>query len=359
MAKKYMAISNWDAFPHLKGLYADKGNLHRTFCRCGYVHTEHVNECLNCGNTDFVQYYYDRTYEYTILDKSSGSFRRREINYSIAYNNQESTEIVAHQRDETCYLSNLKFDVDDVEKALPELFLEPKYALAKQFFEYMYAELGCTRTHNYDYYYNVNWRTVVQLCEKYAKETNHIDIDTIFHLLDLIGTTNFLSKMDYINRSARGFFEIIAQFERRSQLILTLADNLQVCYAIIDQPNKYDNIDEELGNLIAAYYKEGYISDVKNLLDIIANTNMSHTKRFMFEKLFKEKYADLGYAGSELSDMLSWAARGHAFENAKDYYMQRNKERFCKGFESAQYDKALSDVYNHPADAIINLAKLK
>lgn len=359
MAKKYMAISNWDAFPHLKGLYADKGNLHRTFCRCGYVHTEHVNECLNCGNTDFVQYYYDRTYEYTILHKSSGSFRRREINYSIAYNNQESTEIVAHQRDETCYLSNLKFDVDDVEKALPELFLEPKYALAKQFFEYMYAELGCTRTHNYDYYYNANWRTVVQLCEKYAKETNHIDIDTIFHLLDLIGTTNFLSKMDYINRSARGFFEIIAQFERRSQLILTLADNLQVCYAIIDQPNKYDNIDEELGNLIAAYYKEGYISDVKNLLDIIANTNMSHTKRFMFEKLFKEKYADLGNAGSELSDMLSWAARGHAFENAKDYYMQRNKERFCKGFASAQYDKALSDVYNHPADAIINLAKLK
>ena len=354
-----MAISNWDAFPNLKGLHVDKGNLHRTFCRCGYVHTEHVNECLNCGNADFVRYYYDRNFEYTILDKSSGSFRRREINYTIKYNDQETTEIVANHRDETCYLRNMNFSVEEAVTAMPDLFLVPKYALAKQFFEYMYSELGFTRNREYDYYYNANWRTVVQLCEKYARETNNIDIATIFHLIDLIGKTNFLSKIEYINRSTRGFFEIIAQFERRSQLILTLADNLQVCYAIIDQPNRYDDIDEDLGNLIAAYYKEGYISDVKNLLDIIANTHMSRTKKFMFERLFKEKYADLGYAGSELTHMLEWVSMGHAFENAKDYYMQRNKERFCKGFESAKYDKALSDVYNHPADAIINLSNLK
>ena len=171
-----MAIGNWDAFPNLKGLHVDKGNLHRTFCRCGYVHTEHVNECLNCGNTDFVRYYYDRNFEYTILDKSSGSFRRREINYTIKYNDQETTEIVANHRDETCYLRNMNFSVEEAVAAMPDLFLVPQYALAKQFFEYMYSELGFTRNREYDYYYNANWRTVVQLCEKYARETKNIDI---------------------------------------------------------------------------------------------------------------------------------------------------------------------------------------
>jgi hypothetical protein len=253
----------------------------------------------------------------------------------------------------------MNFSVEEAVAAMPDLFLVPQYALAKQFFEYMYSELGFTRNREYDYYYNANWRTVVQLCEKYARETKNVDITTIFHLIDLIGKTNFLSKIEYINRSNRGFFEIIAQLERRSQLILTLVDNLQVCNAVIDQPNRYDNIDEDLGNLIAAYYKEGYISDVKCLLDILVNSNMTRTKKFMFEKLFKEKYADLGYSGSELTHMLEWASMGHSFENAKDYYMQRNKERFCKGFDSAKYDQALTDVYNHPADAIINLSKLK
>ena len=359
MAKKYMAISNWNAFPNLKGLHVDKGNLHRTFCHCGYTHTEHVNKCLNCGNETFIRYYYDRNFEYTLLDKSSGSFRRREVNYTIEYNEQESTKIITHHRDETCYLRTINFDIDEVFAAIPEFLTVRKYALAKQFFEYMYTDLGYTRSREYDYYYNANWRTVVQFFEKCAQETKIFDLDFVLHFIDLVGKTNFLAKMEYMNRSSRRVVDTIAQFERRSQLVLSLADNQQVCYSIIDMPNRYDNIDEDLGNLIAAYYREGYITEVRPLLDIISNTNFTRTKKFMFEKLFKEKYADLGYQGRELTRMLEWAGMGNSFDNPKDYYMQLNKERFCKGFNSAKYDEALADVYNHPADAIINLSKLK
>lgn len=359
MAKKYMAISNWDEFPNLKGLYVDRGNMHRTFCRCGYVHTEHVSECLNCGNKSFATYYNDRFYEYTIIQASSGMFNRKQIYYTIDYNDQESTKIVTHERSESLYLRAANIDFEEEVAAMPELFKVKPYALAKEIFEYLTEHHNLRKNSNYDYYYNANWRTIVMFCEKYARESKNADLESVLYLMTLVGSDNFISKLEKISRSQKSVVAIISNFEQRNSLVMTFAKDMRVFSVLVDTPTAYDDIDTEIGNLIAAYYSEGYVSDIKSLVDLVASINFNHMKRFMFERFFKEKYSDLGYSCVELQHMLEWIAEGNHFENAKDYYMQRNKEIFCKAYSSAKYDAALLDVYNHPAEAIINLANLK
>ena len=359
MAKKYMAISNWDEFPNLKGLYIDRGNMHRTFCRCGYVHTEHVSECRNCGNKSFATYYNDRFYEYTIIQASSGMFNRKQIYYTIDYNNQESTKIVTHERSEGLYLRAANIDFEEEVAAMPELFKVKPYALAKETFEYLCENHGLKKNSSYDYYYNSNWRTIVMFCEKFARESKNADLESILYLMSLIGSDNFLAKLEKISNSHKSVIAIINNFEQRNGLVMSLAKDLRIFSILIDNPTVYDSIDPEIGNLIAAYYSEGYISDIKSLVDLVNDIHFTPLKRFMFERFFKEKYSDLGYACTEIKNMMEWIAMGHHFDNAKDYYMQRNKEIFCKAYSTDKYDAALLDVYNHPAEAIINLANLK
>jgi hypothetical protein len=298
----------------------------------------------------------DNVEKYEIVNRRPIIIKRTSTRFTIAKTNQEITHIIKHENMETRDVESCTFDIQEVLKNLPELLTYDNIAFTKQIVDLLDEKYAINASRWYSF--NSNFRTVYLFVNKWIKDGNDVDINQFCDFVDLIGENDLLNKMSHITKSGLSINKIAFNIKGLKPFVAILCCNLHVFYDIVNDPLMYSKIDSKIGNLIASYYVEGYIHDPKKLLEILSSVRFTESKRNMFVKFLKEKYADLGCSFSEVSKLLDWMNTG-TFDNAKDYYMKRNYERFTEAFNPKKYDQAIADVYNNPANAIINISKLK
>jgi hypothetical protein len=356
MAKNYTKILNWDAFPDLDGLKVNHGRLFRQFCKCGHVSFININTCPECGNTKFRGNNTVTNY-YVLTNATAGIVCKRFLHYSIEYNEQEATKIIKYDRGEEILLNRASHHLDDVFKALPELLQYPVYKFAYDIVGFMETNFCDVRI---GYSGQQTWRTGITLAEKLLKENPKATLNDVAMLTSFFNKkTSVAVKLYSMVTNSRKLSTIYDDLINLPLFVQLMLDDLQVFYQVMRDPNSFNNVDEEIGNFVAAYYRGGYISDSSALLTILNDASVNETTRPLIISFIKEKFADSGYRWSALAKFIEWLNCGNMCENVKDYYMQINGERFIAAFGRTAYFNAIEDIYNHPAQAIINLANLR
>jgi hypothetical protein len=353
--KNYMVINNWTSMPHIKGLKFSYGNMHRTFCRCGYTHTDIVSECLNCGNKNFIQSG-ESSYEYSVLDRKRFLIEKRRITHSIQQNHDFFTNISQTVQREQFYLTNTGYELDAVLDALPELKDTDEVKLTTQLIEYLIDKQYLSNSRGWTY--NSSRLTVFRFCYDRYRENPNITIEDLIDLIQYFHGGDVVTKMSY----TFGFNEPMVMLKQLGNISLPLqimCKDLAVFRLLFKEPTTYKKMDVEVSECIAAYYAEGYVDGVYGLLNVVGDYKFNSTTRTMFIKFFKENFANPGYNWSNIQNMLNWVEKGNSFENTKDYFLQRNVEKLTRGYNKKNVDLMLVNVYKHPTDALIELINSK
>lgn len=353
--KKYQRITNWDKY-NIPGLKVSRNNMYRLFCGKCYTTTYvHANTCPCCGNTEFKSNS-NQEHEYRILDIKSGLIAHDFVSYSIDYNDSEQTQIKRHVRTETLPLNRFDRSLDEVYDALPELMNDHRYKLA---YDIMMSFEGTSPSELARWGRNYAWRNTVAFAEKLCKEKPNADLEDVKDIMSVIGQsakTDRLGLMASKNVSILGLYQ---DFLKLEPFMLNLANDYNVFCRLVDNPRRYNHIDAPLRDFISGYYGAGHLSNVVTLLDYLESVTIDSNCSYWIQKFLKEKYADSGYAYSEVKNFVSWLQRGNRCVNIKDYYMQLNADIFLAAYSKSDYEKAMEDFYNHPAEALIKLSQLK
>ena len=352
VVKKYTIFTNWDEFPELKGLKINDGNLHRTACSCGYTYTGVISKCPNCGNETFRGT--GRThYEYEIVDLNKFALKRIRVHYSYAKTDLPATKIVKPMQAEVFYLYNTSHPFTDVLEALPALHTTPEIQMATILRNHLVAKRLVADGDSW--YVNSHWSTIFRFCHKLMSQKPDITSEQLISSIQFLYRGDVISKMNTLLSYNCNLYAKLNSLARISPAVSIMARDLSVFRELIVDHNRYSKIDPAIAELIAAYYADGYIRDVKYLMDIIEHRTFNDDSRRMFIKFFKDIYPDPGVRWSKISTMLSDIDAGMMFENTKSYYLQKNYKKFAHAYGIKKVNAAFEDIYQHPADCLIAL----
>lgn len=355
MAKKYVRILNWNEFPDVQGYhYTDM--CKRTLCRCGFTSDKEIlKECPICGNKEFIgAYNFTETYR---LDR--GYIFRDRIYVRVDKNNQEETVFKKVVQSDNQNITNCSYELDKIADKL-NLRDHKVYGLGMQMFDYLVEHKYFVHS-EYTYSKISLFRSLMTFCrDLYESKSGCHNMKYFVELVDAMNGGDICAKLNYISGrySTRPKQLLQNLYDIPSGLLPFMTDQ-PTFYRLLNDPQCFIGIDEEIVNMVAAYHGGGYISNPLDLLDIINAEEWNSLKRFLFTKAFKELYAHSGYKFSTFKEILDWINSGKHFENVKDYYLQRNRERFTVGLNAKKYDAAMEKVYTNPADALISISKIK
>ena len=354
MAKKYVRILNWKDYPHVKGYhYSDM--CKRTYCKCGFVAVgELLDECPICGNKEFIG-----PYQYTETYKLNGEYIIRQRDYvRVDKNDQEETNFKTVSQTDTSAITNSSLNLDEVRKHI-DLDSHRIFGLGCKMFDYLVEHKYFVRD-EWEYGKISLYKTLMVFAHTcYNANDGSHNMKFFDELVTAMNGGDISAKINYITRMTVKPKQILQNLYDVPTELLPLTRDLQVFYRLVNNPDAYIGIDEEVCNIIAAYYSGGFISDPLYLLDLIKDFGFDSVTRYLFIRAFKELYANPGYRCENFQEILDWIKDGKSFENIKDYYLQRNRDRFTVGLNAKKYDEAMSDVFTHPADAIIAISKIK
>lgn len=351
VTKKYMHVTNWDDFPEVKGLQVADGNLYRTFCHCGFTACETLKECPICGNKEFIRANQTKS-RYELLDLKSMTVKYHRYYYKIVKTGVAHTQIARQLNTEIVYVTNCHYHVDDILADVPELTTIAPIKLALALREHLY-DLKIMKRDVNSWYAHDHFRHLIQFCNNAYEQNTNISLEEICDWLpycyggDVVEKLRWLSTNHNIEKSFKGLQTV-------SPIIQVCAKDLGLWRLVCDRPSIYNHIDPVVGELIAAYYSEGYIDNVRDLIDMVCEYSFDDNQRIMFTKFFKEMYANAGYKWLEMGAMLDYI-KENSFENAKDYFFQHNYQRLVNGYGEKKVNAILHDIYKHPADMIIQL----
>jgi hypothetical protein len=212
---------------------------------------------------------------------------------------------------------------------------------------------------SYGGYYSTSlYKTLFMFCNKlYREKCGNHTMKFFEELLETIGCREVQTKLNTICNSPNSSKDIIQRLYDAPDCLAPFLKDTQVFSRYIN-PSRYNNelksFDEEIALIIGAYYTEGYLTNIVNMIDLLATVKFDACKRYMFIKFLKEMYANPGYQYSNFKEMLKWIDEGNHFENVKDYFAQRNKDLFVKAYP--KYDEIMENFNRDPSMTLINLA---
>ena len=353
--KKYTTITNRKDFP-IAGYRVSEGNMHRSYCSCGFDTCDILMNCPICGNTQWTTKY-DKTKTYKVhLNGLYTTIEETTSWITMDYNNLPATVLVQKNSSVNHDLWTAPKPLEVFIEEFPELLTIPELRLA-----YDILDKNGKLSSNEGWYYapNKKWQVVSAFASKCIKEHKGYAPKIAEQLIDVIGNYDLISKLEQVTRRTKPIKDIMFDLQNLKPHVQVYMRATPIFEKLITYPNAYDSIDNEVGEFIAAYYSEGYISYLQALLPLLTDVKFTPDQRRMFIKWMKEKFHLLSYGScSEVSDVLDWI-QNNSFDNTKEYYMLRNRERFTKYFDAVKYDNAMLDFYQNPADAIIKLSQIK
>lgn len=352
--KKYTTITNRSSFP-ITGYRVSEGNMHRSYCSCGYDVCDVLDECPICGNKKWTTKY-DKTKTFTIHLNGLKTIIEESTHYiALVHNDLPATTLEEKVSSINHDLWNCSVPLDKMVEDYPELLTIPELQLVYKIFK----DNNLINTSDGWYYApNRKWQSVSLYAAKCIKEFNGYAPKATEQLIDIIGNYDLVSKSEMIARSRFSIKDIMFNFQNLKPYLQVLMKSTYVFEQLLSNPSKYDQIDDEVGDFIAAYYAEGYVEVLTDLLATLSEYKFTPETKRMFMKWMKDNFQTISYSCTELKDMLTWIKTG-SFDNTKEYYMLRNRERFTQYFDTVKYDNAMLDFYQNPADAIIKLAQIK
>lgn len=355
MAKKYVRILNWNDYPHVKGYhYTDM--CKRTYCHCGFVAVgEILDECPICGNKEFIG-----PYKFTETYRIDRDYIFRERHYvRIDKNNMEETVFKTVSQSDNSAIVNCSYELDKIADEI-NLRSHKVYGLGMEMFDYL-VEHGYFVHSDYSYSKISLFRSLMTLCrDLYNAKSGCHNMEYFDELVTAMNGGDIEAKINYIaGRFASRPKQLLQDLYDIPSGLLPFMKNQPTFYRLLNNPQCFTGIDEEICNMVAAYYGGEYISSPLDLLDLIYAEQWDGLKRYLFTKAFKELYANPGYKFSNFKEVLEWINSGKHFENIKDFYLQKNRERFTAGLNAKKYDSAMENVYTNPADSIIAISKIK
>ncbi len=352
--KKYTTITNRGDFA-ITGFRVSEGNMHRSYCACGYDSLEILDECPICGNKKWTTKY-DKTKTFKVHLHGLHTVIEESTHYiTLVYNDMPATTLEEKVSSVNLEMWNCSVPLSKMICDFPELLTIPEMQLIHKIFkDHDLLE------QNDGWYYapNRKWQNASVYASKCIKEFNGYAPKATEQLISVIGTNNLVDKLEKIGRNYRPIKSIIFDFQNLKPHLQIMMRSTQIFDKLLSNPERYNNIDDEIGNFIAAYYAEGYVEYLSDLLDILNETKFAPETKQMFVKWMKDNFHNISYNCTELKEMLEWIET-NSFDNTKEYYMLRNRERFTEYFDTLKYDNAMLDFYQNPADAIIKLANIK
>lgn len=351
VVKKYMLISNWADFPEVKGLQVIDGNLYRTFCHCGFTACETLKECPICGNTEFIRGNQTKSrYELMNLDDMIVKYHR--YYYKIIKNGLTQTQISRQLNTEIVYVNNCHYHIDDILTDVPELKEVAPMKLAIALREHLY-DINVMKRDSTSWYVHDHFRYIVKFCTAVYAQNKNVSLEEMCDWLQYCYGGDVLEKVRWVSNS-KDIAQSFKGLRNVSPIVQVFAKDLAIWRLVCDKPTIYNKMDPVIGELIAAYYSEGYLENIQSLVDMVYDYSFDDNKRVMFTKYFKEMYANAGYKWSELKEMLDYM-KENDFENAKDYFFQQNYQRLVNGYGEKKVHAILNDIYKHPANMLIQL----
>ena len=353
--KKYTTITNRGSFP-ISGFRVSEGNMHRSYCSCGYDACDVLKTCPICGNTKWTTKHDNfKTYSVNLNGKNT-TINVTTVHYALDYNDLPATILVKKENTVVQSLWTCDRPLSEIFVEFPEMLTVPEIRLG---YEILKANNLLDKDCGWYYSPNRKWQDLMLYTSKCINENKSYAPKITETLIDRIGTYDLLSKLSFIARHSRSIKDVINSLDNLKPHIYIFMKSTAIFERIVQNPKIYDSIDDEIGSFIAAYYAEGYIDVLPVLLDVLCEEKFTPDKRQMFIKWMKDNFHTIGYNSCrELNLMLEWI-KNNSFDNTKEYNMLRNRERFTKYFNGLKYDAAMLDFYQNPADAIIKLSKIK
>ena len=353
--KKYTTITNRGSFP-ISGFRVSEGNMHRSYCSCGYDVCDILQTCPICGNTKWTTKYDKfKTYKVNLNGKHT-TISVTTAYYTLEYNDLPATILLKKENTVVQELWTCERPIPEMIVEFPEMLTVPEIRLGYEILKnnnLLDADCG--------WYYSPNrkWQDLMLYTSKCINENKSYAPKITEILIDRIGTYDLLSKLAYVAKKSRNIKDVISSLEDLKPHVYVFMKSTAIFESLLDNPKRYDSIDDEIGAFVAAYYAEGYISALPELLKVLSEEKFTPAKRQMFIKWMKDNFHTVDYNSCiDLKNMLEWI-KHNSFDNTKEYNMLRNRERFTKYFNGLKYDDAMLDFYQNPADAIIKLSNIK
>ena len=350
--KKYVELKNLADFPELDGVWIEKGNLYRTFCKCGYSACGvSMLKCPNCGNTRFQKV--PGIVRTTTVERNSNAEIvyeiKRDTVYGFADNGSAVTQIskrvqvVNQTRVEHHYKSNQFIDN-------PLLDGIPYFEVARIVFRLFSP--GQIHSDNF-------FGRLANVAKSFHVTDERTKQDAVNRVLDVVNS--FTSPFDfccYINRCHEKSVRWNDWLQKVNRLKpaareLCMDGSMFSLFPDNDDLKKLDVIPDEVLSVVMNYYLGGYIKTASEMIDIIIDSGgISQKDAAIFVKFFKEMYTSTW----EIRRFIYWLRNGNSCDSVKDFYLQNNIHSLRKKYKEDHLQKAFANVYEDPVKTILELA---
>lgn len=351
--KKYIKITNLSSFPEFQGVRVDEGNLHRSYCQCGFVICDSIGKCPQCGNEEW-QDFPRVTESYEIrserLDLRAVLVRHR-------------THIVKNDREET-YIETTASDAYsasmsdcNVSRLINDPLIEriPKYKVARDITRSYFDEDAYESSAYCSMWLPAARFTELIFSQGLQHQRKYEYLREWFDFFRDYNSVNYFINNCKVSKRTNDASLWLEKFELLPAHIQQVCRDGQIVnYFNVDNIDRIGEIPTKILDVVSAYYMCGYIDSLAWLIKALVDEGITEKNADAFVKFFKEKYANLSYVGV----FLQWLNQGNEFISVKDYYLQQNRQQFSKAYPTTKIDQAFATVYEDPVGAILKLANL-
>ena len=354
MAKKYMQISNIADFKSygVERYHAFvNGRAERVYCQCGHVDTECHDACPKCG-CQSVTTSYDKKHYY-VLDQTAFPPKVTDVTEWVGID-VDSDDLVTLQIRKTGHTVSLSQNSNAAQiiQEHPELLKMGNYHLFNETREIIAQYI------KEDDNGIASW--TFAFLDKLSRDRVAIQsVEFVKRVFGLFYGKNVYSKLSAIVSSHRPISQIVLQLEKAHPFVLQACKDGNNLSTLVDNPTRFNNINEEILAFVSAYAIEGYLSEPLRMLERAELLVDEDDARQCFIKFVKEKYASLDWYLHDVETIINYLNAGNRFINVKEYYLYKNNAAMVGGYSMAELSNALANVYSNPTEAIFNLANLK